>query len=376
MAKKKDVKERSASDNVVSKDVRDRKAKIASILGDSGMTMLDIKNEAKTPRISTGILGLDEATSGGLMEGKVTEFFGEEQSGKSLASLLAIAEAQRQGKYCVFFDVEYGFDQEWAHKLGVNTDPEYFAIPDIKVDETKEDEIIQIMTAEKIFDSICKLAQSRAVGLIVVDSIAAMIPAEEYEGEIEDQKYAALAKVIKKGIGRAVPLLAKSGTSLIIINQVRDTIGAYIKSVHTPGGRTLKHLLSTRIMFSKAGSGDQIKEDESVKGINVRCKVIKHRGGPNFRPAEFRLWYETGFDKEYDLLSYLISKGQIVREGAMYRFGDKSFRGEDAILKALKEDVSLFTSAQEIAKTFVSRAKSAAIAKEEEVKLAEETPKE
>ena len=221
------------------------------------------------------------------------------------------------------------------------------------------------MTAEKIFDSICKLAESKSVGLIVVDSIAAMIPAEEYEGEIEDQKYAALAKVIKKGIGRAVPLCARTGTTLIIINQVRDTIGSYIKSVHTPGGRMLKHLLSTRIMFKKGASDDSMKKDDQVNGVNIGCKVHKHRGGPNFREATFKLWYNTGFDKEYDMYSYLVSKGAIKVEGAMQRFEDENVRGMQAFVNKIKNEPAFAARVSNVAKSFIVDANKKAVAEAE-----------
>ena len=370
MPRTKKVDKQDSTDKVINKEIKSRINIIKAALGESGLTIVDAEREAKTPRISMGILGLDEATSGGLMEGKVAEFFGEEQSGKSLTALLAIAEAQRQGKYCVYFDVEYGFDSEWAHKLGVNTDPGYFAIPDIAVDDTVSSEDTEILTAEKVFDSICKLAKTKAVGLIVVDSIAAMIPAEEYEGEIEDQKYASLAKVVKKGLSRAIPLLAKSGTSLILINQVRDDIGSYVKSVHTPGGRALRHLVSTKIMFKKGGVANQLKDGDTVNGVDILCKVTKHRGGPNFRSATFRLWYDKGFDSEFDLVTYLISKGKITQEGSVYTFGDTKVRGLDSLIGLLKDDNVFYEKTFAAAKEIILNANSMAIVEAERIEQA------
>ena len=249
---------------------------------------------------STGILSLDEALSGGLPQGRITEFFGEQQSGKSLIAQICVADRQRQGKTCVWFDIEQSFSAEWATQLGVD-------VPALVYSSN--------VMAEEVFDMISSYASTGKVDLIVVDSLAALMSQQELEAEMGARQYSPLAGVLSRVLKKVNPILSKTGTSLLLINQVREDMGAMVPTWTTPGGQALKHFCSTRVHVKKPPASKQLKQDKDVLGLDISVKVAKHRGGPNFREAQFRLWYEFGVDKLFDLVQVMLKMGGLFSQG-------------------------------------------------------------
>lgn len=344
-AKKNNRESKSSIDKSVDMDVSSRLEAINAKLKEKYDILPSVMGEDLTVKLySTGNLCLDDALSGGLPVGRITEFYGEEQSGKSLISLLAIGQAQKAGKTCMLVDAEQAFNPAWAEKLGV--DPSKLIILDNNV-------------VEPIFDIIENYAKQKVVDLIVIDSIASLISNDELESELGAAKYASVALALSRVFRRVIPVLSANDVSLILINQVRDDLsGAYVKQVKTPGGRIIKHSASTRIKIDKAPNGKHIKEGDKVTGVETQCQVMKHRGGANFRVANFRIDYEKGLDKEYDLGVLLLSKEQIVQSGAWFTIpalGDQyKFQGFEKVLTALRTDEVLREKAFELAKKIIS----------------------
>ena len=344
MAKKKFEKSNSPIDKAVDMDIASRLEAANAELKKKYDILPSMTGEDLSVKLySTGNLCLDEALSGGLPVGRITEFYGEEQSGKTLISLLAIGQAQKAGKTCMLVDAEQAFNPIWASKLGV--DPSKLVILDNNV-------------VEPIFDIIENYAKNKVVDLIVIDSVASLISNDELESELGAAKYASVALALSRVFRRVIPVLSQNEVSLILINQVRDDLsGAYIKTVKTPGGRIIKHSASTRVKIDKAPNGKLIRENDKVTGVETQCQVMKHRGGANFRIASFRIDYEKGLDREYDLGVLLLGKEKIVQSGAWFTvpsLGDYKFQGFDKIIDALRTDAEFKAKALDLATKIIS----------------------
>jgi recombination protein RecA len=338
-----ETKTNSKVDNAVNSDLRKRmeaaNAKLNKIIQKDNLPVIDDEVEGSQdlsiPLFSTGILALDRALSGGMPMGRITELYGEEGSGKSLISLMAIAETQKNGGRCLLFDAESSYDPIWAAKLGVNT---------------KELMVSDANIAEDVFKIIQTYAEEKLVNLVVIDSIASLTTLDIMNSELGAAKYASLAGVLSRILPVLLKYLKRSNVSLIVVNQVRDAIGSYTPMLRTPGGRSLKHLYHTRIKVFKAGSSKLLKDGDTVRGVEIETQVTKHRGGPNYLGATFRIDYNNGFDYVYDLVSFLLATGHITKNGAFYTYSNQKYQGLENLMDAFRKDPAAFKAGIEFAK--------------------------
>ena len=273
--------------------------------------------------ISTGCLSLDLALGGqGIPRGRIIEMFGPESSGKTTLALHVVAQAQAAGGIAAFIDAEHALDPSWAKKLGVELDT-------LLVSQPNHGE--QAM-------NICEmLVQSNAVDVIVIDSVAALIPQKELEGEIGDSHVGLQARLMSQAMRKLTGAIAKSKTSVIFINQIREKIGVMFGSPETtPGGRALKFYSSCRIDVRKIG---QIKDGEDVVGQRVRGKIVKNKVAPPFRLAEFDMMHSDGISYEGDIIDMALDAKIVVRSGAWFRYGEIQLgQGREKARLFLKEN--------------------------------------
>jgi recombination protein RecA len=256
--------------------------------------------------ISTGSLSLDIALGGqGIPRGRVVEIFGPESSGKTTLALHCAAQAQKSGGIAAIVDAEHAFDPTWAKKLGVELDTLLVSQP------ASGEEAMQITEM---------LIKSNAVDLIIVDSVAALIPRAELEGEIGDSHVGLQARLMSQAMRKLTGVIAKAKTVVIFINQIREKIGVMFGSPETtPGGRALKFYSSCRIDVRRIG---QLKEGEEVVGQRVRAKVVKNKVAPPFRSAEFDMMHTCGISYEGDVLDLAMLQKIVTRSGAWFKYGD------------------------------------------------------
>jgi len=256
--------------------------------------------------ISTGSLSLDIALGGqGIPRGRIVEVFGPESSGKTTLALHVIAEAQKGDGIAAFIDAEHAFDPNWGKKLGVELDTLLVSQP------TSGEEAMQITEM---------LIKSNAVDTIVIDSVAALLPKQELEGEIGDSHVGLQARLMSQSMRKLTGAIAKSKTAVIFINQIREKIGVMFGSPETtPGGRALKFYSSCRIDVRRIG---QLKDGEDVIGQRVRCKVVKNKVAPPFRVAEFDMMHANGISFEGDILDLAVQHTVVARAGSWFKYGE------------------------------------------------------
>ena len=274
--------------------------------GDGAIMPLGSRPDMVIHGISTGSLSLDIALGGtGIPQGRIAEVFGPESSGKTTLALHAVAEAQKQGGIAAFIDAEHALDPSWARKLGVQLETLLVSQPN------SGEEAMQI--AEM-------LIKSNAVDIIVVDSVAALIPKQELDGEIGDSHVGLQARLMSQAMRKLTGAIAKSKSAVIFINQIREKIGVMFGSPETtPGGRALKFYSSVRIDVRRIG---QLKEGETVIGQRVRTKVVKNKVAPPFRVAEFDMMHSNGISYEGDVLDLGVEQRVVTRSGSWFRYGD------------------------------------------------------
>ena len=256
--------------------------------------------------IATGSLSMDIALGGqGIPRGRIIEVFGPESSGKTTLALHIVAEAQRDGGVAAFIDAEHAFDPSWARKLGVQLDTLLVSQPN------HGEEAMQITEM---------LVKSNAVDVIVVDSVAALVPKQELDGEIGDTHVGLQARLMSQSLRKLTGAISKSKTAVVFINQIREKIGVMFGSPETtPGGRALKFYSSCRIDVRRIG---QLKDGEEVVGQRVRCKVVKNKVAPPFRVAEFDMMHSNGISYEGDLLDLGATQKVVNRSGAWFKYGE------------------------------------------------------
>lgn len=256
--------------------------------------------------IPTGSLSLDMALGGqGIPRGRIIEVFGPESSGKTTLALHIAAEAQKLGGIAAMIDAEHAFDPGWGKKLGVELETLLVSQP------ASGEEAMQI--AEM-------LVKSNAVDVIVVDSVAALIPRQELEGEIGDSHVGLQARLMSQSMRKLTGVIAKSKTAVVFINQIREKIGVMFGSPETtPGGRALKFYSSCRLDVRRIG---QLKDGEVVVGQRVRCKVVKNKVAPPFRVAEFDMMHANGISYEGDILDLGVANNVVNRSGAWFKYND------------------------------------------------------
>ena len=276
--------------------------------------------------IPTGSLSLDLALGGvGIPRGRIIEIYGPESSGKTTLSLHVVAEAQREGGIAAFIDAEHALDPSWAKKLGVKLESLLVSQP------SSGEEAMQITEM---------LIKSNAVDIIVVDSVAALVPRAELEGEIGDTHVGLQARLMSQAMRKLTGAIAKSKTSVIFINQIREKIGVMFGSPETtPGGRALKFYSSCRIDVRRIG---QLKDGEEVVGQRVKAKVVKNKVAPPFRIAEFDMMHDRGISYEGDILELGVAHRIITRSGSWFRYGESHLgQGKEKARAFLRENPDL-----------------------------------
>jgi recombination protein RecA len=287
-------------------------------LGDSAV--IDI------PFISTGSISLDHALGiGGLPRGRVVEIYGPESSGKTTLALHAIAEAQRQGGIAAFVDAEHAFDRYYAQKLGVDTENLFISQPD---------------NGEQALEITENLIRSGAIDIIVIDSVAALTPRSEIEGEMGDSKMGLQARLMSQALRKLTATISKTGSCCVFINQLREKIGVMFGNPETTtGGNALKFYASVRIDIRRA---TQIKDGENMVGNRTRVKVVKNKVAPPFRVAEFDIIYGEGISKMGEVIDLGVDHGIIKKSGSWYSYGDtKLGQGRDAVKSLLADNPEL-----------------------------------
>ena len=286
------------------------------------MKMGDQPREAM-PAVSTGSLGLDVALGiGGLPLGRVVEIFGPESSGKTTLTLEVIAQAQKDGKTCAFVDAEHALDPVYAEKLGVDINELLVSQPD---------------TGEQALEICDMLVRSGAVDLVIVDSVAALTPKAEIEGEMGDSHVGLQARLMSQALRKLTASVKTANTMLVFINQIRMKIGVMFGSPETTtGGNALKFYSSVRLDIRRTGS---VKEGEEVTGNETRVKVVKNKVAPPFRQAEFQIMYGTGINRLAEIVDIGVKEGFVEKSGAWYSYnGNKIGQGKANASKFLQDN--------------------------------------
>ncbi len=290
--------------------------------GKGAVMRLGERARIRVPVIPTGSLSLDIALGiGGYPRGRIVEIYGPEASGKTTLALHAIANVQKEGGIAAFIDAEHALDPHYARSLGVDLDNLLISQPE---------------SGEQALDIAETLVRSGAVDLIVVDSVAALVPSAEISGEMSDSQVGLQARLMAKAMRKLVGVLSKSQTCAIFINQVRMKIGQMYGSPETtPGGLALKFHASVRLDIRRIGS---VKVGDQIIGNKVRVKVVKNKLAPPFREAEFEIIYGEGISREAELLDLGLKTGILKRSGAWYSWGDKQLgQGAEKARLYLKE---------------------------------------
>jgi recombination protein RecA len=298
-------------------------AQIDKQFGKGSIMRLGSREKIDVPAIPTGALSLDAALGvGGMPRGRVIEIYGPESSGKTTLALHVIAEAQRRGGMAAFVDAEHALDAAYAGKLGVELDNLLVSQPD---------------NGEQALEIVEVLVRSNSVDVLVVDSVAALVPRSELEGEMGEATMGVQARLMSQALRKLTSIVAKSKTCLIFINQLREKIGVMFGNPETTtGGRALKFYASIRLDIRRIAS---LKEAEAVIGSRAKVKVVKNKVAPPFREAEFDILYGEGISKEGDLIDLGVEQKVVEKSGAWYAFeGERMGQGRENARQFLKEN--------------------------------------
>ncbi len=292
----------------------------------------------KIESISTGSISLDAALGiGGIPRGRITEIYGPESSGKTTLTLHIIAEAQKTGGYAAFIDAEHAMDPEYAKKLGVDTDNLLISQPD---------------TGEQALDITETLVRSGALDIIVIDSVAALVPKAELDGDMGDSHMGLQARLMSQALRKLTGSVSKSKTSVIFINQIRHKIGVMFGSPETTtGGNALKFYASIRLDIRRIG---QIKEGDQVVGNRTRVKVVKNKVAPPFKNTEFDIMYGEGISYEGDLLDLAVQADIVNKMGAWYSYNkEKIGQGRENAKRYLQDNENVRNEIETGVKAFL-----------------------
>jgi recombination protein RecA len=302
---------------------------------------------ATMPSISTGSVSLDYALGiGGVPRGRVVEIFGPESSGKTTLSLQVIAEAQKLGGMAAFVDAEHALDAQYARKLGVDLDNLLVSQPD---------------NGEQALEIVEVLVRSGGVDVVVVDSVAALVPRAEIEGEMGEAQMGLQARLMSQALRKLTGVVSKSKTCLIFINQLREKIGVMFGNPETTtGGRALKFYASVRIDIRRIGA---IKDGDVVVGGRTRVKVVKNKVAPPFREAEFDVMYGEGISKEGDMLDLAVERKIVEKSGTWFAFGGERLgQGRENVKQFLKDNPAVFKSLEEKVRKELGMSRDAEVA--------------
>jgi len=282
--------------------------------------------------IPTGSLALDLALGiGGIPRGRITEIFGPESSGKTTLAQHIIAEAQKRGGTVAYIDAEHALDPSYAGNCGVNIDELLISQPD---------------TGEQALEICEALVRSSAVDAIIIDSVAALVPRAEIEGDMGDPQMGLQARLMSQALRKLAAAIGKSGTAVIFINQLREKVGIVFGNPEvTTGGRALKFYSSTRIELRRS---ETIKQGNEAIGSRVKAKVVKNKVAPPFRNAEFDIMFDHGISKEGNILDVGLELGLITKAGAFFSYGDTRLgQGRESAKQYLRENVALAREIEE-----------------------------
>ena len=308
------------------KDLKETLSQIEKQFGKGTVMRMGDKENLDIPSISTGSVGLDIALGiGGIPQGRVTEIYGPESSGKTTLTLQIIAECQKNGGTAAFIDAEHALDPQYAAKLGVNVDDLLLSQPD---------------TGEQALEVADMLVKSNSVDLVVVDSVAALVPRAEIEGEMGDHHVGLQARLMSQALRKITGNIQRSGATVIFINQIRMKMGVMFGSPETTtGGNALKFYSSVRLDIRRIGA---VKEGDEVIGNETRVKVVKNKVSPPFRQAEFQIMYGQGINSEGEILDYGQKIGLVEKAGSWYSHnGEKIGQGKVNASNFLKENTKI-----------------------------------
>jgi recombination protein RecA len=317
---------KAKSHKVSMNKIEDAMQAIKTKFGDEAIMMLGDKPKVNVNAISTGSLGLDAALGvGGFPRGRIIEIFGPESSGKTTLALHAVAEAQKLDGICAYIDAEHAMDPEYAKKLGVKLEELLISQPD---------------TGEQALDIVDSLVRSGKMDVIVIDSVAALTPKDEIEGDMGAYHVGKQARLMSQALRKLTAIVARSKTVVIFINQIRMQIGVMFGNPETtPGGKALKFYTSVRLDIRRIA---QIKKGEEIMGGRVRVKVVKNKVAAPFKQTEFDLMYNEGISREGEMLALGEKMGIIKKSGSSYEYnGEKIGRGYDSARTFLKENTKV-----------------------------------
>jgi recombination protein RecA len=300
--------------------------KIDKTFGKGSIMRMGDKVAENIPAISSGSIGLDVAMGvGGFPRGRVIEIFGPESSGKTTLAIHAIAEAQKAGGIAAIIDAEHAFDPSYARRLGVDTDELLISQPD---------------NGEQALEIADNLIRSGAIDIIVIDSVAALTPKAEIEGDMGDSKMGLQARLMSQALRKLTGTINKTKTTCIFINQLREKIGVMFGNPETTtGGNALKFYASMRLDIRRIGT---IKDGEESMGSHTRVKVVKNKVAPPFRKAEFDIMYNEGISKTGEIVDLGVELNVIKKSGSWFSYGDtKLGQGRESVKNLLKDNVEL-----------------------------------
>lgn len=310
--------------------------KLEKTYGKGAIMKLSDEKVIDVPVISTGSIGLDLALGvGGIPKGRVIEVYGPESSGKTTLAMHCIAEAQKQGGLAAFIDAEHAFDKSYAEKLGIHTENLLISQPD---------------NGEQALEITEHLIRSGAIDIIVIDSVAALVPRAELEGEMGDSKMGLQARLMSQALRKLTGAISKSGCACIFINQLREKIGIMFGNPETTtGGNALKFYASVRLDIRRIG---QIKESaDNIIGNRTKVKVVKNKVAPPFKVVEFDIMYGKGISKSGEILDLGVELEIIQKSGSWFSYdGNKLGQGRDAVKILLEDNVELMDDLERLIK--------------------------
>jgi recombination protein RecA len=301
--------------------------------GEGTIMKLGTRDTVEVPSISTGSFGLDKALGiNGLPKGRVVEIYGPESSGKTTLTLQIIAECQKAGGTAAFIDAEHALDPEYAKALGVDIDELLLSQPD---------------TGEQALEVTDMLVESGGLDVIVVDSVAALVPRAELEGNMGDSHVGLQARLMSQALRKITGSIQKKNTLVIFINQIRMKIGVMFGSPETTtGGNALKFYSSVRLDIRRIGA---IKDGDEVIGNETRVKVVKNKMAPPFKLAEFQILYGKGINRKAEIIEYAVQKGIVEKAGSWYSYkGDKIGQGMTKVTEFLDENPNVLTDIEKV----------------------------